>query len=78
MALDNKYGPIDLSDLNIPEDEPVFILRGQDATAVACLVRYANLHRDVGRDEFHDSVVGVITQFETWQAANPDKVKIPD
>ena len=41
--LDTKYGQVTTSEKDIPEGEPVFILRGQDKLAPAVVRLYADL-----------------------------------
>ena len=43
MAKDTKYNIVDVE--GIPEDEPIFVLRAQDAFAVATLKFYQGLER---------------------------------
>lgn len=59
----------------IPEDEPVFLLRGQDVLAPALLDRYASKLSAVSADR--EFVVGVSEQADAmraWQDAHGSKV----
>jgi hypothetical protein len=42
--------------INIPEDEPVFLLRGQDQLAHSAVLYYARILRHNDRDEMADEV----------------------
>jgi hypothetical protein len=60
-------------------DEPVFILRAQDAAFAAGVMGWINEARRLGAPEAktreaHDIVQAAID----WQRANPDRVKVPD
>jgi hypothetical protein len=58
----------------IPDDEPIFIFRGQDAHLVKVLMEYRKLAK--GR---HKKVIQTrINQVRAWQKANKDRVKEPD
>jgi hypothetical protein len=62
--------------LEIPEDEPIFILRAQDKRSPAVIVAY--LHA-IGRDAAHiQRVTYVLGLFRDWQHKYPGKVKEPD
>jgi hypothetical protein len=64
--------------LTFPVDEPVYVLRGQDPIAPAatrsyvehCGLDVSQATLDVAMDRAH--------AMELWQAANPDRVKVPD
>lgn len=72
MAVDKKYGIVNLEG-RVPTDEPVFVLRAQDAFALYLLRTYADLRASSGdNDGFHD-MQSVIADFEDW----PVK-KLPD
>lgn len=69
--------------LDIPADEPIFILRAQDGLAVGSIENYKRRYADIGRtfpfdDNFHDSLNDVIGAFRDWQSAHPGSVKFPD
>jgi hypothetical protein len=51
MALDRKYGQVSVP--GIPEDEPIFILRGQDSIAYAAIMQYAALCESAGTAPEH-------------------------
>ena len=65
--------------LNIPEDEPVFLLRAQDVSSVETLYRYIFLQEVPGNDpSFLEELRRIRNEFEDWQVKNSDKVKRAD
>lgn len=60
----------------IPDDEPCFVIRAQDAFAVKAIQEYINLTLDVVSNEM---IVELLAHRETvrrWQHKN--RIKIPD
>lgn len=77
MAKDLKFGDIDVP--GIPEDEPVFIIRAQDIASIDAILGYATEAEDHGAaPELLSGVMNVVSKFEQWRSANPERVKIPD
>lgn len=77
MADETKYGPVQIP--GVPDDEPVFILRGQDQLTPAAIHEYADLCRAAGADGAH--VAGVRSAADAigrWQREHADRVKLPD
>src|SRR5260221_9626221 len=63
------------------DDEPIFVLRAQDKTAVRAIRFWLDRLNDQGvalTPDHKDEVYAVIDQFESWQEAHPDRVKMPD
>jgi len=61
----------------IPEDEPVFLLRGQDALAPSLLLDWASRMRSLGGDPaMADLVRAQANRMIIWQ--NTNGVKVPD
>ncbi len=61
----------------IPEDEPVFLIRGQDRAGPATLRAWVELARAHGAaDDILDLVVRHATAMESWQRNRA--VKVPD
>ncbi len=74
------------------KDEPFFIVRGQDLLSVEIVKAYSHLlqresdkaaadgNYDLAESLSIDAVqvISVAHRFLDWQAANPDKVKLPD
>ncbi len=59
----------------IPDDEPVFVIRAQDKHAVSALRWYRGLVQEV--DQI-DAVNRRITEFEAFATAHPGRMKEPD
>ena len=77
MARDAKYGDVDIP--GIPDDEPVFILRGQDKCTPQVVRQYAeSAQRSGSPTEHHASARRQADAIDEWQKENPDKVKSPD
>jgi hypothetical protein len=65
----------------IPEDEPVFLIRGQDVVAPAVLRYYAECAMDVGADkELVDAVEKHADLMDEWQRSigAGGNAKVPD
>ena len=60
----------------IPEDEPVFLIRGQDILAPDTLRAYANAARQAGRKDIADLTFDHANRMVEWQRAR--KNKLPD
>lgn len=86
MKVVNKMGVHDLQHyfdikrmLEIPGDEPIFIIRAQDKCAVRALLAYqsiaAELDASIG---FLDHLHTCIEEFEEWQDKNRNRTKVPD
>lgn len=61
----------------IPEDEPVFLLRGQDALAPSLMLDWASRMRSLGGDPKMADMVRVHANIMIqWQ--NENGVKVPD
>lgn len=85
MGVHNKNAYDDVRDLlDIPLDEPLFIIRGQDDLSMAIITRYKNLAREIEdptikpTDEWFHSMDQVIGEFAAYRADNADKIKVPD
>ena len=59
----------------IPEDEPVFLLRAKDRLSTDVLKHYAAAFQS---GEMKSNLQYVIGCFEVWQYENKDKCKSPD
>lgn len=67
--------------VEIPDDEPVFVMRAKDALAPETLSRYLMLTARAARvvDPGHNEAVkGRLMDFLAFQATHPDRVKHPD
>lgn len=63
--------------LDIPEGEPLFIIRAQDKLAVPAITSY-RIHAIEAEcpNAFLDNLIEVSQEFQEWQSRNP--VKTPD
>lgn len=78
MGYEKKYGSITTERGDIPDDEPVFVLRAQDAAMVATLDAYLSMCSGLGSPQRH--LNGIQEARETvrvWQQEHPDRVKTP-
>jgi hypothetical protein len=73
-----KYPRDRTIDQIVRPDEPVFIIRAQDAISIAAIVAYAAHARNVGARDVAMEAQDVALQFQAWQFDNPEKVKVPD
>jgi hypothetical protein len=73
MAIDNKYGRLDIP--GIPENEPVFVLRAQDSFALPTIIYYKMLVSGLGRleDKMVSGLSRTIYGFSKWAER-----KLPD
>lgn len=72
--MDGKYGKITTEFKQIPEDEPVFLLRAQDRIACIALLEYARAYRDYSGDmEGYARLMRTVDEFDSWP-----KKKLPD
>ena len=71
MARENKYGDVHVK--GIPEDEPIFIFRAQDAFAGIILRMYQTLLLSAGRRDMADNMKLAVNRFDAWETK-----KIPD
>lgn len=81
--IDGKYktsGDITKQDgTPVPEDEPLILFRAKDKLLPELLGHYLEQCRAAGSPEQHLSTLQQrIDAIKQWQAANPDRVKIPD
>ena len=60
----------------IPEDEPCFVIRGQDAFALRAIQEYINLTLDVVSEEVTGELLAHRERIRKWRMDHP--VKIPD
>lgn len=60
----------------IPEDEPCFVVRGQDAFALRAIQDYINLTLDVVSPEVTGELLAHGERIRRWQQEHPPK--LPD
>jgi hypothetical protein len=89
VSYDLKYGKIsaERGDVTHGEggvplnesDEPVFLIRAQDAAAVPAIRCYLECEGDVGAaQETLQAVETAADEVAGWQGRNADRVKVPD
>jgi len=71
MAIDTKYGQVNVK--GVPDNEPIFILRGQDIFAIHLLKFYRSLRESSGDVAGERSVGFTIDAFKSWMFK-----KVPD
>lgn len=63
----------------IPDDEPVFVIRGQDILAARTVAHWMDMAAEKG---VNDTKLGLVAQhlkaIEDFQRAHPDRCKVPD
>ena len=65
--------------LNIPDDEPIFILRAQDILSLPTLRHYTDQASEEGADpSFLENLRQAGNTFEDWRIKNSGRVKFPD
>lgn len=57
---------------------PVFTIKAQDQLAPRAVLAYAGLCMAAGLTDQAEQVRAALVEIEAWQAANPDRVKLPD
>jgi hypothetical protein len=65
--------------LDIPDDEPIFILRGKDKLAFQTIMNYQSMA--VSRrcpEAFIGDLDKVLERFEEWQDQHSELMKLPD
>jgi hypothetical protein len=75
MAMDLKYGKVTFEKGAIGEDEPVFVLRAQDACAIHTMEWYRDLAKKAGCPDGHIyNTEEAVRAFDAW----PGEKKLPD
>ncbi len=58
---------------------PIFVMSADDKCALQTMLRYQVACLKAGCNNTHtDGVTDRIAEFQSWQEANPDQVKLPD
>jgi hypothetical protein len=79
MAIDHKYGRVQLEHSTIGEDEPVIVFRAQDKLLVPLLDAYAKLCREEGSPDHHLDLIATTKGIvQEWQHKHADQVRIPN
>lgn len=62
----------------LPQDEPLFLIRGRDRLALAALLAYRDLSTRDGCNDFHfESIDREIARFEKFAQDHPERMKQP-
>lgn len=64
---DPKYGRITTTNKEIPEDEPVFLLRGQDLFAPTAVDLYAAMREQNNEPEVAAEIHAFAERMRQWQ-----------
>ena len=81
---DSKYKIIRLDGSELPDDEPCFVLRGQDVFALPAIIQYRNIcSRGTGAEpeaaqEHIEHVDKEVAIFLEFARDHPDRMKTPD
>lgn len=79
MGYSTKYGRIATERKEIPDDEPVFVIRAADALACPLLSAYYSLCGKNGAAVTHLATAEAeYARFADWQELHPERVKVPD
>lgn len=63
----------------LPDNEPMIMFRGQDKLLPELLEHYNELCTKAGSPQTQIEAINQrIESIKRWQAANPDRVKVPD
>lgn len=82
----DRYGEIKEA-LDIPDDEPIFIIRGKDSLAPTIIDLYDLIYMSTAKVqgveehkamEFSDGVREIYDEVREYQHAHADVVKVPD
>lgn len=84
MSIDRKYGHVTVETDSSEHplngtDEPVFLIRANDLSAIEALHDYRRAADMVGADEaMTDMIENAIEDFTMWQLEHSEYLKIPD
>jgi hypothetical protein len=77
-----KYGLVTVEhatpSMEFDRDEPCVVFRAQDALALEALTYYEQICIGHGARRNAKAVAEAIQQIAAWQAAHPDRIKLPD
>jgi hypothetical protein len=62
----------------VPEDEPLFLLRGRDILAVKLLMAYLEISKEAGCNAYHFLKLGeTVAGLVKFQEEHPERMKLP-
>jgi hypothetical protein len=62
----------------VDDDEPIFVLRAQDATAPSRVLDWINGARSTLSEDHLQEALGAVVAMIEWQSQHPERVKLPD
>jgi hypothetical protein len=69
---------ISVTGREIPEDEPLFLLRARDTLALPLLQRYLVIAVDDNCTDYHlEGIRAVIAEFQRFSLKHPERLKQP-
>lgn len=78
MGFDAKYGRVTTEHGDIPDDEPVLILRGRDLAVPRTIAYYRRVCKMMGSPEAHLQIARDAEHYiEGWQRYHQDRTKVP-
>lgn len=78
MGFDKKYGIVTTENVDIPDDEPVFLFRGRDVHTPEVIKYYLQRCRDGGSPQAHlDSITAGLYDVKKWQNTEGNRVRTP-
>lgn len=79
MGYDTRFGNVKTQHDNIPDDEPVFMVRARDKLSLDIIGYYMFRSIQAGSSRGHlQMVMGAIEEFRFWQEQHPEDMKTPD
>jgi len=69
---------IQSGEFTFPADEPLFVLRGQDETALETIEEYKFLNRTNPNDQLLEAVAASLREFRKFKDENPGRMKTAD
>lgn len=78
--MEGKYGRLRCADgeTKWDDEEPLFLLRGQDRLAPMILRLYAQIAESHGRYDVYDGVMQQHDRMIRWQGEHQLRIKLPD
>jgi hypothetical protein len=61
----------------VDDDEPIFVLRAQDASIIRTIVAWLDLNPALPAAKYRN-VLGLIANIRDWQISHQDRVKAAD
>lgn len=79
MGYDTRFGNVRTQHEDIPEDEPVFMVRARDTLSIDVIATYMMRSIQSGSSKEHlRMVMGALEEFRYWQEHHPEEMHVPD